>query len=174
MAMTPSTESVRLPRSPHWRALRARWLEDNPTCAACGCKEKLEVHHIIPVHVNRSLELDAENLITLCEVDTAGPDHHCHLKFGHLGNWYNYNRNVTTDTRKALLKRYTKPSQALGADAAQPSHVEPEAPTSPVDKPASLPAYAAHNPATPSPKDQPPPDAPLRPLRRPNRTRLRR
>lgn len=39
------------------------------------------------------MELDPENLITLCE----GPAFNCHLFFGHLRNWSSHNPDVRED-----------------------------------------------------------------------------
>lgn len=75
-------------RSPQWRKVRANFLVVNPTCAACGGKEKLEVHHKIPFHVAPELELDPANLITLCESKKMGIN--CHLFVGHAGNYRTY------------------------------------------------------------------------------------
>jgi 5-methylcytosine-specific restriction protein A len=72
-------------RDGRWPTLRKKFLEDNPTCAACGGNEELEVHHRVPVHVKSDLELDPKNLITLCE------KHGCHLAFGHLFDYHSYN-----------------------------------------------------------------------------------
>lgn len=79
-------------RSPHWPAVRAWKLKHFPTCAACGGAEKLEVHHKMPFHLWPDLELDQDNLITLCESERQ-----CHLHIGHLGNWSKYNPNVDQD-----------------------------------------------------------------------------
>lgn len=78
------------PRSPKWSKTRADYLKDNPCCAVCGSCYKPEVHHIIPVHVDASKELDLNNLITLC-------DKYCHFIFGHLMNWKSYNLNIRKD-----------------------------------------------------------------------------
>lgn len=53
-------------------------------------------HHVIPVHVDPSKELDGDNLITLCE----GPSFNCHLFFGHLRDWTNFNPNVRSDAEE--------------------------------------------------------------------------
>jgi len=76
-------------RSPQWAGVRKQFLKWNPTCAACGSKENLEVHHVKPFHLYRDLELSPDNLITLCE--NGG---NCHLTFGHLKNWKSYNLAV--------------------------------------------------------------------------------
>jgi 5-methylcytosine-specific restriction endonuclease McrA len=89
-------------RSSRWPSLRKSYLETNNSCAACGCTEFLEVHHIEPFHENPSLELEASNLITLC--DKPGKDN-CHLEIGHLGSFKSKNPNVREDAAKALQEK---------------------------------------------------------------------
>lgn len=108
----PTESHLKLPRDPAWAALAHQWLRDHPTCAACGSKKNLEVHHKVPVHVSRSLELDPNNLITLCEntgSPTKDPISHCHFIIGHLGNWFNYNRQVDKQAYDHLIAMYPKP-----------------------------------------------------------------
>ena len=62
-----------------------------PTCRLCECRASLwgrglDVHHYVPVHVDRSLGADPGNLITLCRV--------CHWTVGHLYDWKDYNQCV--------------------------------------------------------------------------------
>ena len=82
-------------RSSRWPTVRKHYLEVNSVCAVCGGNSKLEVHHIVPFHVDNSLELDPNNLITLCESKSYGVV--CHLFVGHLGNYKNINSNVRED-----------------------------------------------------------------------------
>jgi hypothetical protein len=82
-------------RSTKWPTVRKQHLERNPTCAICGGTKKLEVHHKEPFHTNPNLELDPNNLITLCEAKKGGCNHHLH--FGHLGNYKNINSNIDED-----------------------------------------------------------------------------
>lgn len=63
----------------------------------CNGIRKLEVHHMLPFHLFSQKELDPKNLITLCE-DGIGHTN-CHLIFGHLGNFKNYNKTVVEDSR---------------------------------------------------------------------------
>lgn len=84
-------------RSGEWRAVEKHFLETNPTCAACGGKKMLNVHHIIPFHIDRKLELDINNLITLCMGKKE-----CHLKIGHKNNFRLYNENVRKDAANIL------------------------------------------------------------------------
>jgi hypothetical protein len=88
-------------RSPNWRRVRAEHLKYNPSCAACGRKNGLEVHHIIPYNVHPELELDPNNLITLC-------DKYCHFVFGHLMDWKSWNTNVQIDCKEYYNKKQSR------------------------------------------------------------------
>lgn len=90
-----------------WRQLKAQHLRKEPCCQACGRRGELDVHHIVPVHIAPALELDPQNLITLC----ATP---CHLVFGHLMSYNCYNKDVrrmtaayrTAVSKKTCLQRW--------------------------------------------------------------------
>ena len=86
-----------VPRSPKWPAVRAAHLKANPTCAACGGRDALEVHHIEPFHVRPERELDPRNLLTLC----GDP---CHLVHGHLMSWLRWSPTVVEDVRAYRLR----------------------------------------------------------------------
>lgn len=89
-------------RSYKWSKVRKEHLENNPTCAACGRNKKLEVHHIKPFHLNPELELDPNNLISLC-------DDPCHFVFGHLMNYQSWNEEVIEDCEKYYGKIKNRP-----------------------------------------------------------------
>lgn len=89
-------------RSNHWPTVRKHFVEANPTCAACGGKDKIEVHHKQPFHLKPELELDPTNLISLCESNSYGIV--CHLTIGHLGNYKNVNPDVVEDASNMLKK----------------------------------------------------------------------
>ena len=74
------------PRSSRWKALRKRFIRQNPRCEACGAGNDLEAHHIFPYHLFPELELEEGNLITLCGT--------CHFVFGHLKDWGSYDPHV--------------------------------------------------------------------------------
>ena len=85
-------------RSGDWPRVRADFVRLHPVCEACGTKKDLNVHHIVPFHLDSSLELDPKNLITLCR------EHH--FRIGHdpdgpwlprKPNWYDSNPNVRRD-----------------------------------------------------------------------------
>ena len=81
-------------RSSQWPQVQKAFITEHPTCAVCGKKgtllNKLNVHHQHPFHVKPELELDPNNLITLCRIH--------HLWWGHLGNWASWNDTVKDDS----------------------------------------------------------------------------
>ena len=89
-------------RSPKWKSVRSEHIKSNGTCAACGKKTDLEVHHIEPVHLKPDRELDPTNLITLC-------DSYCHLAIGHLMDYRSWNTNVIDDAKVYLDKIKNRP-----------------------------------------------------------------
>ena len=97
-------------RSAKWPSVRKEHLRTHGTCAVCGGKQKLNVHHILPFHLDRQKELDAENLITLCEGNSTI---NCHLRFGHWGNFARkYNPCIREDAAK-WSKRFTAKSMEV-------------------------------------------------------------
>jgi 5-methylcytosine-specific restriction enzyme A len=94
-------------RSGHWPTVRKEHLEKNPKCAVCSGNKKLEVHHIRPFHLHPDLELNPNNLITLCESKDNGVN--CHLLFGHLGNFKSFNVNVKRDSINWISKILNRP-----------------------------------------------------------------
>ena len=54
-------------RSSKWHKVRAKHLVENLECALCGDSKQLNVHHLVSFHMASDLELDSNNLITLCE-----------------------------------------------------------------------------------------------------------
>jgi 5-methylcytosine-specific restriction endonuclease McrA len=88
-------------RSDDWPKLRRQYLKNFDRCAVCGARKRLVAHHIIPYHIEPEKELDAKNLITLCESH--------HLTFGHLQRWASYNINVVTDAEGWGVKIKDRP-----------------------------------------------------------------
>src|SRR6056300_1305890 len=89
-------------RSYTWSKVRKEHLKRNPECAACGRKDDLEVHHIVPYHVDPNRELDPSNLITLC-------GKYCHFVFGHFMDWKSWNENVIRDCTLHRLGKSNRP-----------------------------------------------------------------
>ena len=75
-----------IPKWRSWRSLRKALVEFSPECAVCGYTKSLECHHIIPRHVDPSLEFVWTNLINLCD--------DCHFHLGHLNNYKQYNLDI--------------------------------------------------------------------------------
>jgi hypothetical protein len=76
-------------RSWKWAALRRVMINAHPWCSACLTPKRLDVHHCVPFHVDKSLELESRNLIVLCR--------RCHFLFGHFYDWQSYNPSVRAD-----------------------------------------------------------------------------
>lgn len=93
---------VYVQRSPQWRTVRAKHIEKQPCCMACGSCKKPQVHHIVPVHLDPTKELDPDNLITLC-------GKHCHFVFGHLMDYRSWNTNVIEDSNSFIEKKNNRP-----------------------------------------------------------------
>lgn len=108
--MTPMFDALGqefwVPRSGKWPTVRRRWLDQHSTCAACGRTEtpnvKLEVHHVMPVHLDPAKELDESNFMTLCQSMTE--PFGCHLFVGHLLNWRSYNPTAREDAASFMRR----------------------------------------------------------------------
>lgn len=92
-------------RSGKWPEVQKSFLKANPLCAVCACENKLlsplNVHHCQPYHLYPELELDPNNLITLCRPH--------HLLVGHLMKWASFNKDVRTDAQMLANKIKTRP-----------------------------------------------------------------
>lgn len=84
------------PRSGHWPTVRAHHLSRNPFCVCCGQKNNLTVHHVKPVSISPELELEPENLRTVCN--------ECHFVIGHLGNWRWINSHFDIDAASHMAR----------------------------------------------------------------------
>jgi hypothetical protein len=84
-------------RSGEWPTVEKHFKETHPTCAACGTTINIQVHHKIPFHLDRKLELDPTNLISLCMSARE-----CHLQIGHCGSWKLYSPMVEKNAAEAL------------------------------------------------------------------------
>jgi 5-methylcytosine-specific restriction enzyme A len=94
-------------RSGQWPKVRREFLKTNTSCAVCGGRLKLEVHHVRPFHMHPELELDPSNLIVLCENKKDGAN--CHLLFGHLGSFKSFNASVREDAKVWMEKISKRP-----------------------------------------------------------------
>lgn len=82
-----------VPRSPKFAALAREVIKERGgKCEATGYAKDLEVHHVVPYHIDPSRELDKTNLIVLT--------HWMHFFLAHFGNWSSWNDNIVEDARK--------------------------------------------------------------------------
>lgn len=93
-------------RDARWRSVRNEHLRTHSFCIACGNTDSLEVHHIKPFVQNPELELDPDNLVTLCTCSSRGKMN-CHLIMGHNGSMQEHNPNVVHDSIQ-MLKRINR------------------------------------------------------------------
>ena len=85
--------------SEHYDKIKEKWEEferqywkkhpEEKYCHICGEKKHIELHHIIPRHIDSSKIFDESNLIPLCRA--------CHFRFGHLGNFEDWNPHIRED-----------------------------------------------------------------------------
>lgn len=95
-------------RNPRFHRESRLWLKDHPTCARCGGKKSLQVHHVEPFHLHImrpdlypvDKEMDPANWIPLC---MAKP-WYCHIVAGHGGDFKMWIPTVREDCA-AELKR---------------------------------------------------------------------
>jgi 5-methylcytosine-specific restriction endonuclease McrA len=97
-------------RSPEWSRVAREHLQRQPACVACGYKKNLQVHHIKPFHLHPQMELDPDNLITLCAA--RGREHH--LLLGHLDEWSSYNEHIRADAKRFYRKTANQIRTDLG------------------------------------------------------------
>ena len=107
-------------RSPHWLVVEREFRAARPQCLACDERECIQIHHSFPFHYaialgRPDLELDARNLVALCESedDRMAQDHH--LLLGHLGDFRSGNLAVRADASGTY---HGMKADAIRADAA--------------------------------------------------------
>lgn len=84
-------------RSPQWASFSKRYLRGR-SCIACGSREGLTAHHVVPFHMRPDLELDEKNLVPLCT-------DRCHIVHGHFNDFRLDNPKVREDCAEYLRKR---------------------------------------------------------------------
>lgn len=93
-------------RSSEWPKVEKEHLKNFPTCASCGTDKHIQVHHKKPFHLHPELELDPNNLISLCM------ENDCHLYVGHGDDFKAYNPNVVEDAQ-TVYESVTKNKDTL-------------------------------------------------------------
>lgn len=105
-------------RSNQWPAVRDAHLKKEPICQVCGGGSKLNVHHIRPFHTHPELELDPNNLITLCNGSSGTIA--CHIRFGHLDNFKDkWNPDIRTEA-PVWNKRFLMKTMPVESAVASP------------------------------------------------------
>lgn len=87
-------------RSPKWNAVKTAFLKKHPKCAVCETETNVEVHHIVPFHMDKTRELDTTNLMSMCKCH--------HFTFGHLCNWKKVNCMIVRDAKEWNAKIKSK------------------------------------------------------------------
>jgi 5-methylcytosine-specific restriction endonuclease McrA len=79
-------------RSDQWPRLRKSFLIANDKCVFCGLKDIniIQAHHIMPFCLYPTLELNKDNLITICGTESDA----CHRDFGHPLGTQSYNPDI--------------------------------------------------------------------------------
>lgn len=77
-------------RSHEWRYFRNMNIKDK--CEICGSKFFLELHHVFPFHIRPDLELDENNVVTVCRRH--------HYEFCHFLNWKKFNIDIKNHIEK--------------------------------------------------------------------------
>lgn len=71
--------STFIPAAPDETLLGSGWGIPVESCAWCGSKKDLNVHHIVPQHVDPERAYDKSNMVVLCRP--------CHFTLGHQCHW---------------------------------------------------------------------------------------
>jgi hypothetical protein len=77
-------------------------LRDGNKCVLCASVLSLQVHHIIPLSKNSDLNLNMDNLVTLCKI--------CHVTKAHKDSWVNVDPDIQTE----LLLYIQKITETIG------------------------------------------------------------
>lgn len=90
-------------RSPEWRITVREFAKIHPKiCSILACKKKdIELHHIIPFHIDPSKENDFTNLMWFCRTH--------HHQIPHLFDWKSYYLDVREFVRRANEKIASRP-----------------------------------------------------------------
>ena len=95
------------PRVAGWAKLAKVHLRVYPACQVCGRRTNVVPHHKLPVSFRPDLELDPDNLVTLCNGHRSFGG--CHQWVGHLGDPHSYNPDVMPDIDIWREKMAAKP-----------------------------------------------------------------
>jgi len=93
----PGLVAAGAPRSSKWPPFLKAFLRGK-ACIACGQREGLTGHHVVPYHEDPSRELDPTNVVPMCA-------DRCHLVHGHFNDYSLSNPTVREDCAAYNTKR---------------------------------------------------------------------
>ena len=93
----PGLVAAGVPRSSKWPAWLKAFLKGK-VCIACGQREGLTGHHVVPYHEDPSRELDPTNVEPIC-------GDRCHIVHGHFNDFSLSNPTVREDCAAYRAKR---------------------------------------------------------------------
>ena len=93
----PGVVAAGVPRSAGWGPWVKAYLKGK-SCIACGQREGLTGHHVVPFHKDRSRECDETNVVPICA-------DRCHLVHGHFNDFALDNPTVREDCAAYFAKR---------------------------------------------------------------------
>jgi hypothetical protein len=93
----PGLVAAGVPRSGKWAAWLKAFLKGK-SCIACGQREALTGHHVVPYHIDPSRECDPTNVVPMC-------GDRCHLVHGHFNDYSLDNPTVREDCAAYNAKR---------------------------------------------------------------------
>ena len=103
----PGVVAAGVPRSSGWGPWVKAFLRGK-SCIACGQREGLTGHHVVPYHLDPSREMDPKNVVPMCA-------DRCHLVHGHFNDYSLANPTVREDCAAYLAKRMAaKKAQKAG------------------------------------------------------------
>lgn len=106
MIMFVTTIVLGTERDKRWlNEIRPAWLKDHPICEICGTAKDIQVHHVMIFSRHPELELDMNNLMTVCTSKYWG--YNCHLII-HGGNFQYENPWAREDAE--ILKVFMSPA----------------------------------------------------------------
>ena len=93
----PGVVAAGVPRSSGWGPWLKAFLKGK-SCIACGQREGLTGHHVVPYHLDPSREMDPKNVEPMCS-------DRCHLVHGHFNDFSLSNPTVREDCAAYRVKR---------------------------------------------------------------------
>jgi len=91
-----------IPRSSKWPEVEKAFRKLHPRCEVCGTDKDINIHHLKSFATHPELELDFDNLWTVCRIH--------HFWLCHLGSWASLDENAKADCLALADKIKHRPS----------------------------------------------------------------